>query len=80
MPRGSKRAYSIATLRVKKKKEAITYEVICYYQIMVTESMTDITKPANLDVQYALTRVVHNSILLVVVISYVSSFTVVLLI
>jgi len=26
--------------------------VICCYQIIVTKSMTDITKPANLDVQH----------------------------
>ena len=40
-----------STLLVKKIV-AITYRVICYYQIMVTESMTDIKTPENLDVRH----------------------------
>jgi hypothetical protein len=53
IPRASKRAYFISRIATLAKKiVAIMYEVICYYQIMVTESMTDVTKPANLDVQH----------------------------
>jgi hypothetical protein len=54
MPRTSKRAYSISPHyhTMGKKIVAVTFEVICYSQIMVTESFMDITKPENLDIQH----------------------------